>query len=165
MRCERTAPSGGNPLAHTMSNSRISSVTINDAVASEFMINSYVAMLEKVPVLFVSGDRELCDHAKEIVPDIEYVAVKTGSGASTLNLHPKTAREMMKSGVLRSLHNRAGVQLQQLPDHFTVTISFNDVRDSYKASFFPGAEILGPRQVGFRSDSYFEVLRFFLFVM
>ena len=47
----------GNPLAHTMSNTRISSITINGMATSEFLINSYTAMLEKVPVLFVSGDR------------------------------------------------------------------------------------------------------------
>lgn len=152
----------GNPLAHTMSNTRISSITINGMIASEFLINSYTAMLEKVPVLFVSGDFELCDHAAQIIPGIESVAVKTGVGESTVNIHPKTARERIKKGVEKCLVG-GKPKLQELPDRFSVSVSYNDIRDSYKASFYPGAELLGPRQVGFEAENYFDVLRFFLF--
>ncbi|MFW2366191.1 MAG: M55 family metallopeptidase [Desulforhopalus sp.] len=152
----------GNPLAHTMSNTRISSVAINGKPASEFLINSYTAMLAKVPVLFVSGDQELCDHATQIIPEIESVAVKSGVGESTINIHPKTARQQIKEGVKKCLKG-GNAKLQQLPDSFEVTVSYNDIRDSYKASFFPGAELLGPREVGFEAKDYFDVLRFFLF--
>ena len=154
----------GNPLAHTMSNTRISSITINGLATSEFLINSYTAMLEKVPVLFVSGDRELCDHAAEIIPGIETAAVKTGVGESTVNIHPRTAREMIKNGVKKALTG-SKPKLQELPDWFSVNVSYNDIRDSYKASFYPGAELLGPRQVGFEAEDYFDVLRFFLFTL
>lgn len=154
----------GNPLAHTMSNTRISSVTINDLAASEFLINSYTAMLERVPVLFVSGDRELCDQASMIIPQIEVVPVKTGVGESTVNIHPKTARDLIKQGVKKSLL-RGSAKLPELPEWFSVSVSYNDIRDSYKASFFPGAELLGPRKVGFEAGHYFDVLRFFLFTL
>lgn len=152
----------GNPLAHTMSNTRVLSVAINGKPASEFLINSYTAMHAKVPVLFVSGDQELCDHATEIIPEIESVAVKSGVGESTINIHPRTARQQIKEGVEKCLKG-GNAKLQQLPGSFEVTVSYNDIRDSYKASFFPGAELLGPREVGFEAKDYFDVLRFFLF--
>jgi len=159
------AGGGGNPLAHTMSHVRVSSLDINGIPASEFLINYYTAMLEKVPVLFVSGDRELCDHASELVPGIRTVAVKRGSGGSTVNLHPKNAREMIRSAVSETLSGEISGSLQDLPERFKVTVSYNNSPDAYKSSFYPGAELISPRVVCFESAYYFDVLRFFLFTL
>lgn len=157
--------SGGNPLAHTMSHSRISLVTINGNLAAEFLINCYTAILEKVPVVFVSGDRELCEYAAEIVPGIGTVAVKTGAGASTTNMHPDTACESIKSTIGKTLSRPLPDHLPAMPEHFKVTIAYNHFEEAYKASFFPGAALISARVVGFESDCYFEVLRFFLFTL
>lgn len=152
----------GNPLAHTM-NSRIIEVTINNRPASEFLINWYTAMLEHVPVVFVSGDQEVCSHAMETIADLSTVAVKTGCGASTVNIHPATAVKMIKSSVSRVLKGKLSDHLQELPERFEVTIAYVSAHDAYKASFYPGARLLSSRIIGFHSEKYLDVLRLFLF--
>ena len=46
---------GGNPLAHTMSSSKIDSVFINDQQTSEFFLHGNIAGKHGVPLVFVSG--------------------------------------------------------------------------------------------------------------
>lgn len=154
----------GNPLAHTMNTSRNSSVLINGKLASEFLINCYTALYERVPVVFISGDRELCDHAAEYVPEIVRVAVKSGSGDSTTNLHPKTAIAYIEEGVRAAL-GAIPLQVPTLPKRFEVTLNFVNHKDAYRCSFYPGGFLSAPRTVNFRADDWFEVLRFFHFTL
>lgn len=151
-----------NPLAHTMNTTHNSSLLINGTLGSEFLINYYTALLEGVPVIFVSGDLELCEHAREYLPEVTSVAVKTGSGESTTNMHPKAALATIKSGAADALAN--GIRRPDpLPNLFDITLNFNNHKDAYKTSFYPGAELQSPRVVSFSSTNYFDVLRFFLF--
>lgn len=158
------AGSDGNPLAHTMS-SKVALLTINGRPASEFLINYYTAMYEKVPVVFVSGDKELCDHAVEIVPTMRHLAVKYGAGDSTVNLHPNLVCEQIREGVRQSLQADLSNSIQPLPRQFKVQITYTSALDAYKNSFFPGAELVTPQTVKFEAEDYFEVLKFFLFTL
>jgi len=54
------ATRAGNPLSHTTVR-RIYSVKINGRVASEFLMASWTCLLEKVPTVFVAGDKMLCE--------------------------------------------------------------------------------------------------------
>ena len=156
--------SDGNPLAHTMS-SRVALLTINDQPASEFLINYYTSLYEKVPVVFVSGDKELCEHAADIVPGIGAAATKYGAGDSTVNLHPDHVCGQIQQGVERSLAGDLSARLQSLPNRFEVQITYSSSLDGYKNSFFPGATLITPQTVRFEADDYFEVLKFFLFTL
>ena len=84
------ASCSGNPLSHTMTR-EMESVKINGAYASEFMINAYIAGYVGVPVVFLSGDRALCDSAAEICPEISTVAVNEGIGNASVSIHPDEA--------------------------------------------------------------------------
>ena len=56
-----------NPLAHTF-NPDLYSVQVNEKDASEFLLNAFTASLHRVPVVFVSGDKALCDEvSRDIV--------------------------------------------------------------------------------------------------
>ncbi len=160
------SPAGcaGNPLAHTMSKS-IAEVNINGEPASEFHINRYTAMLENVPVVFVSGDQEICDLATEAMPGLVTAPVKTGTGASTVNIHPDFAVEMIRSRVQQALYDRPALDVDTIPASFTVTISYKNPKDAYKASFFPGARLISPVTIGYEAGNYFDVLRLFLFTL
>ena len=156
--------SDGNPLAHTMS-SRVALLTINGRPASEFLINYYTSLYEKVPVVFVSGDRELCEHAADIVPGIGTTAAKYGTGDSTVNLHPDRVCEQIQQGVSRSLAGDLSARQQSLPNRFEAEITYSSSLDAYKNSFFPGATLITPQTVKFEAVDYFEVLKFFLFTL
>lgn len=76
------AGSGGNPLAHTLNSSLVSSIKINDLPVSEFFINCHTAALEGVPVALLSGDGEICREAESLIPGITTVSVKDAYKAS-----------------------------------------------------------------------------------
>ena len=157
------AGAGGNPLAHTMSSARIATMSINGQNASEFLINSQTAFLEKVPVAFISGDQDVCDEAEAFIPGISTVAAKTGAGASTVNIHPDFAVEQIRSGVKRALSGDLSGLVREMPEHFEIIVNYLNIADAFKASFYPGAQLKSPRSVFFEAQDYFDVLRFFLF--
>lgn len=156
------AGSNASPLAHTMSGSDVY-VKINDRFASEFMINSYTAALESVPVVFVSGDAGLCAEAAELLPGLTTVAVKEGIGSATTSIHPHLAVERIREGVCAALKQDIACCHLKLPEHFVVEISYKDQARAYAASFFPGASLQDPFTIRFEAASYFSVLQLFAF--
>lgn len=159
------APGGsdGSPLAHTMTNTKAHSLFINGRRASEMYINYLIACLENVPVSFVSGDLAICKEATETIASVSAVAVKEGIGASTISLHPLEAASQIKEAVKTSLLPDNLPEAGTVPDHFDVAIHYVNGELAYKASFYPGAELTEPTVVRFRSDDFFDVLRFYLF--
>lgn len=152
----------GNPLSHTMS-SRASEVTINGIPTSEFLINSYTAWLERVPVILLAGDEQICSLGKEQIPGLKTVAVKSGSGASTVSIHPTLALERIEEGAREAMQGDLAACCSPLPEQFETTITYVSHQDAYKASFFPGASLVSARTIRHRADHYFDVLRLFLF--
>jgi D-amino peptidase len=157
------AGSNANPLAHTMSGSDLW-VKINDRFASEFMINAYTAGLAGVPVAFVAGDAGLCEDAAGLIPRITTVAVKEGTGSSTLSIHPKLALKRIREGVQTALAGDLSQCQVKLPDHFVVEIRYRQHFKAYGFSFFPGASLVDPYTIRFEASEYMDVLRLFAFV-
>ncbi len=158
------ASAAGNPLSHTMSGG-IVHLLINGQPSSEFLINSYAAATQHVPVALVSGDQGLCDDVKQLNSHITTVAVKQGVGASTVNIHPATATTRIKDGVFSALRGDLRACQVPLPGHFTVEIKYRDHSQAYVGGFFPGARQVEPTTIAFDCDEYFEVLRLLLFVL
>ena len=155
--------SDGNPLSHTMDDSFI--IKLNGEYASEFLINSYTAALVNVPVVFVSGDIGLCEHAKKINSNIKTVGLKKGVGNSVISIHPKLAFDRIKQGAEDSLKGNVNDCRIKLPGRFEVEISFFNHAKAYKASFYPGIKKISPTNLLYETDEYFEVLRMFMFVL
>ncbi len=156
------AGSNNNPLAHTM-NTSYDRITINGRIASEFLIHSYIAAYHKVPVVFLSGDKGLCDDVKELNSNISTVPVKEGRGNSTINIHPELALELIEKGVKNSLSGDLEKCLIDLPSEFKVEIRYKWHHHAYKASHYPGASLKDEQTVTFNSKDYIEILRFFNF--
>ncbi len=155
------AGSGGNPLSHTMCG-HAAQVRLNGAPTSEFLIAAYTAALVRVPLVFLSGDRELCADAAAFLPNLHTVAVKEGVGNSTINIHPALAVERIQAGVAEGVRSRANAQVP-LPGHFQIEIDYRRPQMAYQIGFYPGARQIGPVTVQFEHDDYFEMLRFMLF--
>jgi D-amino peptidase len=128
----------GSPIEHTNDPSYVH-VRINERFASEFLIFGYAAAWLGVPLAFVSGDQALVDEVKSVNPAITTVAVKA------------------LKGDLKHC-------LVALPDKFKVEIRFKDHPKAKRAGFYPGVITVDPFTVGFESDDYFDVLRFFMFM-
>ena len=158
------AGSAANPLAHTVSE-KIAGLKINGCDASELHMYAYAAALVNVPLVFVSGDKGICEEATLLVPNISALAVKQGAGNSTVNIHPHLAVEKIRGGVQTALQQDVSKCRLPLPAQFTVDISYKDHAMARKASFFPGAVSTHPHTIRFESNDYFEVLRLFAFVL
>jgi len=157
------AGTNGNPLAHTMNGNNVH-VLVNGEPASEFLINSYTAALFSVPVLFLSGDRMLCERAARLDPAIGTVAVSEGMGGASLSIHPNLAVAKIRETAAAAFAANA-VHALKLPTAFHVEIRFRLHHLAYRGSFYPGAKQTGPFEVAYSSGSWMEVLQFLFFVL
>lgn len=156
------AASGGSPLSHTMTD-KWAWVTINGQLASECLINTLSAAMLGVPVVLVTGDKALCEEVYAYNPATKTVAVKEGKGNSTINLHPKLATETIRKAMAESLRGDLKACLKPLPASFDLQIAYAKHAKAYAAGFYPGAERVDDTIVRFRTDRYYELLRFLMF--
>ena len=152
-----------NVLAHTMSSSRITRMTLNGYDLSEFHLHALAAAYYGVPAVFVSGDQGLCDEVKGINAAIETVATIRGEGNSVITQHPDLTLKMIKAGVAKALNGELASGLLTIPQQLEFSIEFKKHQDTYRAAFYPGAVMIDPLTVGFKTTDYFELMRFNLF--
>ncbi len=158
------AGTANNPLAHTIKRA-VASVAINGELVSEFLLHAYVAALEQVPLVFVSGDQGICSDVTALNDQIHTLAVSRGIGSSTQSMSPARACQEMKEGVTQALKRNYDKCQICLPNEFTVEVSFKEPDVAYKASFYPGAKQSNDQAVQFQTNDFFEVMRMLLFVI
>jgi len=159
------AGAGGNPLAHTMSSSIVSEVRVNGERATEFLLHAYAAALVGVPVIFVSGDEQLCNVVEATIPACKTAGVVRGAGASSVSLHPAEAIAAIRAGVAEAVASDVSACRIELPPSFDISVRYKDHRVAFRKSFYPGARLEEVETVCFASEDWFEVLRFFSFVI
>ncbi|MDD3927448.1 MAG: M55 family metallopeptidase [bacterium] len=96
-------------LDHTSSASRWYRYSVNGIEMGEVGQAALIAGHYDVPVVFVSGDKAVCDEARSLLGDIEVAVVKeafTRTCANLLSL--PTARQLITEQVARSLSNIEG---------------------------------------------------------
>lgn len=158
------AGSDQNPLSHTIS-TRFSYVKINEKFASEFLLYTYAAALVDVPVIFVSGDNGICKEVSSLNNNIQTVSVSEGVGSSTISINPNLTLKKIKLGVKTALNKNFALSKVMLPKKFIMQIKYKNHRDAYRASFYPGAELIEPKKISFKTKDYFEILRMLSFIM
>lgn len=159
------ATSSANPLSHTISGGKLHSIKINGKFASEFLINAYTAALHNIPVVFVSGDKGLCEEVKEYNAHIATYAVKEGYGKSVISVHPTAAVDNIRQCVTETLQKDIKKAIVELPEKFSVEVTYKNHATAYEKSFYPNAFLKDSFTVSFQTVHYFEVLRFFQFVI
>ena len=152
----------GNPLAHTM-NGNIFEVKINNIQASEFVLNAYTAASYGIPVYFLSGDKALCESAKEIQPNIKTNAVSEGLGAASISIHPELALENIRAMVTSALAMNPKKMMVNFPDRFSVSVTYKKHEHAYRASFYPGVKRVGVNQVKISCKNWSDILAFIFF--
>lgn len=169
------AGSDSNPLAHTMSSRRIFEMRLNGERMSECYLNELIANYYGVPLVLLAGDKGLCEEAQAKNPDLEIAITAEGLGASTCSIHPDLALEEIAGATRRALEKEVTLSDQdkkkrkeELFDKVKGTdlvfqITFKDHADCFKASFYPGVEKIDERTVEFKTDDYYEIMRFILF--
>ena len=92
------------------------------------------------------------------------MAVNEGRGGAVTAVHPEEAIEAIRAGAETALQ-RAADCMVPMPDHFEAVIRFRRHEDAYAGHFYPGAALGDEKNVCFASEDWFEILRFFHFVL
>ncbi len=154
----------GNPLSHTMTTD-VQRVTLNGVVANEFLINSLTAGYYGVPVVFLAGDKALCEYAQNYIAAMQTVAVNEGTGNSVCSMQPEVACDAIEAGVKKALLGDLSLCKVEMPEEFELVVEYKRHKDAYRSHFYPGAELLNPTTVIYKSADYMDVLKFILFCM
>jgi D-amino peptidase len=159
------AGSGGNPLAHSMSSSKIALLVVNGKPVTEFHLHAWAAALHGVPVVFVSGDEALCAEVQALNPHIRTCPVLRGIGASTVSLHPAVAERGIRTGVEGALRSDLSRCRLVLPERFRMEVHYREPARAYEKGFYPGAHRVSEDTVVYEHDQYLEVLRALKFLI
>ena len=144
-------------LDHTSSGS-VTDVSANGKSLPETGYNALIAGHYDVPVVFVAGDKAVCDQAKELLGSVETVAVKEGIGAAALNLHPEVAREQIRAGVERALRNLSRYKPYKLQAPLTLVLKLKSEQSIYEGALFPGAKRTGDWELTYVAQDVLELM-------
>lgn len=158
------AYTNGSPMAHTISSATYNKVKINNNIASEFLINSYTSTYIGVPVIFISGDNNICSEAKTVNPSIQTVPVSEGLGNSMTSISPQKTAKLISNSISESLKTPLADYNIELPSEFNIEIEFKEHRRAYRASFYPGVTQINPHTIGFQCTDYMDFLKMFMFI-
>ena len=159
------AGKGGNPLAHTMSSSKIDTIYINDQQTSEFFLHGNVAAKHKVPVVFVSGDAGLCEEVKEVSPNTMCHATMVGVGDSTISIQPEESRNIIRIKVQEALSKNLNDCLWKHPELFSLKVRYIKQQAAYRASHYPDTKLIDSKTVLFETRDYDQLMTYLLFTV
>lgn len=154
----------GNPLAHTFSSSKIQYMKLNNELVSEFDLNTLIAHYYKVPVVFLSGDLALCEHAMSKYNHMQTVATMEGKGDASISIHPDLAIQKIAETVESVLQIDLKSLKTPMPERFEIEICFKEAKQAYRASFFPGVIKKDAKTILFETEDYMAFLKMFMFV-
>jgi D-amino peptidase len=149
-------------LDHTM-DGNILDLRVNNISLPEAGWNGLIAGYYSVPVIFISGDKAVCEQAKSIFGKIDTVAVKEGIGDASINLHPELSQELIKKAVMLSVKTLNKFKPLKMKPPYTIQIYFKHEEKASRLSYYPNAKRIDTYGVQFSSNDFFEIMRFFNF--
>lgn len=139
---------------------------LNGRKIGEIGASALIAGHHGVPFVFVSGDRAAVQEAKELVPDVEAVAVKealllkvTGmSQAPAVSLSPQKARKVIREAAKRAMAKIGQIKPLRFDPPYVLRWPFQTSKaaDDMMAAC-PGATRIDPVTLEFRSDDFLKL--------
>ena len=150
-------------LEHTSSGT-VTDFSVNGISMPEAGYNALIAGYYDIPVVFVAGDKLLCDQITALLGDVETVPVKKGIGAAAVNLHPEVTREMIRTGVEQALRSLDRYEPFHLESPYTLVLKLEDEEMVYKGSYYPGAQRTGDWELTYTSDDFLDIMLAFSYM-
>ncbi len=144
-------------IDHT-DNGNVTDFAINGVSLPEAGINALMAGSYGVPVVFVAGDKAVCNQVTDLFANIATVATKDGIGAASNGLHPDSASTLIRAGVAEAVRNRSQYEPYTMTTPYTLVLKLKRETSVYNGSFFPGATRTGDWELTFRSDDIFQLM-------
>ncbi|MDD2486259.1 MAG: M55 family metallopeptidase [bacterium] len=122
-------------LDHTQSSRSWYNYQINGISMGEVGQHAVLAGHKKIPVILVTGDTAVCKEAKELLPDVETVAVKEGYSRTCARIIPPLKTQaMIREGVKKSLGRIKTMRPYEIefPARIRIEFQATDIADSYE---------------------------------
>ena len=158
------AGSSGNPMSHSFSTG-VYELLVNGVPASEFTVNSLIAGSFGLPVVFISGDKAVCEQAKAFIPGITAVPVFEGSGDASISIHPEEAAELIQAGMEKALRGNWQDCRVPMADEYETIVSLTTHQAATKAANYPGAIRKDNRTVCYVARDVLDIRRFLYFAL
>ncbi|WP_168119058.1 M55 family metallopeptidase [Paenibacillus sp. HB172176] len=142
------------PLCHTYSSTGIAYYKLNGIFVGEFGCRALAAGLQGVPVIFLSGDDKAVLEAKALIPNMETVAVKQGTGLeSAIHLDSEEACRLIREGAYRSVARMKEIEpFTAFAPPYSLEIRFFEPFHHDTFGFDSGAQVVDSRTILYRSD-------------
>ncbi|WP_295787330.1 M55 family metallopeptidase [uncultured Veillonella sp.] len=140
-------------------------IRLNGEVMSECMLNSYTALSMGVSPIFISGDRAICEGAKEFLPHIVTAETKHGVGGATYCEAPAIVEERIQKGIALAVQNYRHAPKLPMPKNFVYEVTFKDWQRAYKMSFYPGMKQVGDFTIRLESPHWLDIATAHSFVV
>lgn len=158
------AGTNGNPLSHTMSG-KPASVRLNGMPCSEFLLYSWACAMRGVPSVLLTGDRRLTELSRPLHPGLVTVPVKDGFGGLTRCKTPEWVEETIRQAAQQALRQDLSRACVHLPARFVFEITYKEVRNAVKYSFYPGFKLVSDDTIRLTTNDYMNVLRAAVFCL
>lgn len=146
-------------LDHTMSSASVRDISVNGISLPEAGINALIAGYYDVPVVFVAGDKAICEQSKQLFNEIEAVAIKDGIGDAAICLHPEVAQEKIREGVNKALKNLSKYKPYKLKPPYTLKITLLKEDLIHNGSAYPGVMRTGDWELTYKTNDLYELFR------
>jgi D-amino peptidase len=155
----------GGVLSHTVSGSQWHNLWFNDRLVGETGINAALCGHWGCPVLLVTGDRQTCAEATDLLgPGLTTAAVKTGIGRfSARQLTPAAARAAIEAGARRAVSDLKAVAPYDPGRPSAITVEFSHADGTEKYVHRPGVEVLDGRRIQSSATDWWTAWRQFYF--
>ena len=160
------AGTAGGVLSHTVSGSQWHNLWFNDRLVGETGINAALCGQWGCPVLLVTGDRQTCREAADLLgAGLTTVPVKTGIGRfSARQLTPRAAREAIEAGAKQALSNLTAVAPYDPGRPCVITVEFAHADGVEKYIHRSGeVEVLDGRRIRSTAPDWWTAWRQFYF--
>ncbi|MBR7149320.1 MAG: M55 family metallopeptidase [Firmicutes bacterium] len=156
----------GNPLAHTMTDARLYWTKVNGELISELEMNAMIAGRYGVPMVFVSGDQDLCEKAVKVLPGIGTVSSKKCIGQATINRSAELVEQEIEAGVeaaLKEMSSRCVAPVEDKP--VTLEMCCRHHSQALRASYYPGAVQVDDFTVRYEAKNVWDMITAYFFMM
>lgn len=152
----------GGVLDHTWVPKCVQALRVNGVTIGELGLNALAAGHFGVPIALVTGDTQVVQEARELLGDVEGVAVKVGLDRyAARSPHPSKAREAIRQGAARALRELERVKPFTLPSPMKMEIDYANTAFATAASWIPTAVREGPQTVSFTVPDFLVGMRTF----
>ena len=159
------ATSAGSPASHTFRLGYHHALYLNGQPLSEFLFDAYSAASLGLPVPFISGDKAICETARQIIPGITTVEAVTGFGYGTRSRHPEEVQEEMERKAEQAFNGNWKSCMAVLPKELEFTMVFQQHQTARFNSYYPGMKQLDDVTLQYHGKDWYDILQMVHFVL